>query len=615
MDRLKRIFCVFLALVLLLTSPGVMPVKTEANPAVAGADLLSLGLLFFTWAGVSFEQSDQAVTVVRKFLNTKVGTAMKLSALIAQGVIQEGKKLLLTPDVRVAYKEALPEIHTFVPDDKDEIPVFTGTSYKSVPIGVELNTSRDFFTAENAEAFYKNPAAFSPIVHNDLSGRKAYIDGVPCYLHAFSSNSSKEIKATRVQDRTEVIPWTRVSYKYFFRKKNSALYVCYPYEGYASGKYYYSWTEVKLPCSSIVVCEGPANSSVYYGKSATVNGSSSLAALESANLDENDKQYPIAPVTKVVSSGLAGATTAPGLSAEEYEKILADVLASTAVLPTTPQPTTAEPEPTTATPDEDKVIPVTPDILGGMFNGLRGWLESLLQSILAAIQAIPEKIDSLFESLTAWWTQTIADIKAWWTQTIADVKAWIEVKIQSIGAWWSTFWAETKAAILSISAAITESFTVTFPAWITEVKEWALALPKTLVDVIVMALAAVFVPAAGYWDAKVAALQARFPLFNSILITGKGFNGFFSGLGTRPPIIYIDLGSSTSWAMGGRTIFLDLTWYSKYKPTMDTVIAGFLWLLFAWRFFLRLPGLLRGEVGTIDRLDSYLSEKRKKNGG
>ena len=613
MDRLKRIFCVFLALVLLLTSPGIMPVKTEANPAVAGADLLSLGLLFFTWAGVSFEQSDQAVTVVQKFLNTKVGTAMKLSALITKGVLQEGKKLLLTPDVRVAYKEALPEIHTFVPDDKDEIPVFRGESYKSVPVGVELNTSKDFFTDENAEAFYNNPSAFSPICIDDLDGCKAYLGGIPCSILGIHNNSESAMRAYRLDDKTELFPRFRVPYKFFLRNRNGALYACAPRLSYASGKYY--WEETKLPFSSIVVYDAPANGSVYYGKSATVNGSSSLAALESANLDENEREYPIAPVTKVVSSGLAGATTAPGLSAEEYEKILADVLASTAVLPTTPQPTTAEPEPTTATPDEEKVHPITPDILGGMFDGLKGWLQSLLNSILEAIRAISEKIDSLWESMKAWWSQTIADMKAWWTQTIADIKTWIEVKIQSIGAWWTTFWAETKALILSISTAITEFFTVTFPAWITDVKEWALALPKTLVDAIVLALSAVFVPAAGYWDAKVAALQARFPLFNSILTTGKGFTGFFSGLGSRPPIIYIDLGSSGSWAMGGRTIFLDLTWYSQYKPTMDTVIAGFLWLLFAWRFFLRLPGLLRGEVGTIDRLNSYLSEKRDKNGG
>ena len=262
-------------------------------------------------------------------------------------------------------------------------------------------------------------------------------------------------------------------------------------------------------------------------------------------------------------------------------------------------------EPTATTPDENgETQIVTPDILSGMFSGLKGWLESLLTSILEAIQAIGEKIDAFGES-----------IKAWWTETIADVKAWIEVKIQSIADWWTTFWADTIAAIKALGAAVTEFFTVTFPVWITDVKDWALSLPKTIIDAIIAALTAVFVPAAGYWDAKVAALQARFPLFNSILTTGKGFSGFFSGLGSRPPVIYIDLGSSASWVLGGRTIFLDLTWYSNYKPTMDLIIAGFLWLLFAWRFFLRLPGLLRGEVGTIDRLDSYLDEKRKKNGG
>ena len=174
--------------------------------------------MFFTWAGVSFEQSDQAVTVVQKFLNTKVGMAIKLSALITKGVLQEGKKLLLTPDVRVAYKEALPEIHTFVPDDKDEIPVFTGTSHKSVPIGVELNTSRDFFTVENAEAFYNNSSSFSAIYHPDLDGCKAYIDGIPCQLRAWYNNEGQYMRIYRLDDGTELVPYFSLpKMRYFFR--------------------------------------------------------------------------------------------------------------------------------------------------------------------------------------------------------------------------------------------------------------------------------------------------------------------------------------------------------------------------------------------------------------
>ena len=269
-----------------------------------------------------------------------------------------------------------------------------------------------------------------------------------------------------------------------------------------------------------------------------------------------------------------------------------------------PIPTTPPTEATEATePSETTPTIVTPDILEGMFGGLKGWLESILAAILAAIQAIPEKIDAFQESLTTWWSNTIADIKSW-----------IDIKIQSIADWWTTFWADTIATVKALGLTITEFFTVTFPAWITDVKAWALALPKTITDAIAVALAAAFVPAAGYWDAKIAACVAAFPLFNSIITTGRGLGGFFSGLGSRPPVIYIDLGNSASWAIGGTQKFLDLTWYAQYKPTVDTILSGFLWLLFAWRFFLRLPGLLRGEGGTIDRLGTYFDSKNTKDG-
>lgn len=269
-----------------------------------------------------------------------------------------------------------------------------------------------------------------------------------------------------------------------------------------------------------------------------------------------------------------------------------------------PIPTTPPTEATEATePSETAPTIVTPDILEGMFGGLKGWLESILAAILAAIQAIPEKIDAFQESLTTWWSNTIADIKSW-----------IDIKIQSIADWWTTFWADTIATVKALGLTITEFFTVTFPAWITDVKAWALALPKTITDAIAVALAAAFVPAAGYWDAKIAACMAAFPLFNSIITTGHGLGGFFSGLGSRPPVIYIDLGNSASLAIGGTQKFLDLTWYAQYKPTVDTILSGFLWLLFAWRFFLRLPGLLRGEGGTIDRLGTYFDSKNTKDG-
>lgn len=610
MVRLKRCLCLVLALALLLTWPGFLPQKAEAVAIADDTAVLSLALLFTTWAGVTFNQSDQAVTAMKNFLSTKVSTATSLAGLITKNLVVDGAKLLITGDVRTAFKTALPEIRGFFKADSDIVAstgsgtlsdlVVCGPLYSAPVIPYSSSMSYDDFlvavSSLSSSAIFPSSPGHDYEFYVTLRNKNTIIFKSK-YESAFHVYYGGSIRFSLGDSNFHptFIPFVEEGVS------RTSFRILYFVDG--QPKFASSWNNFS---DVVSVSFRPVSPSppISYNLSQSLNGSSVSSSLDSADLDTANASISIAPVTSVVSSGVAGSTAAPGLSAEEYEKILADVLASTAVIPTTPQPTTAEPEPTTATPEEDKTHVITPDILGGMFEGLKGWLQSLLNSILEAIQAIPEKIDSLWESM-----------KAWWIQTIADVKAWIEVKIQSISDWWTTFWAETKALILSISNALTEFFTVTFPAWITDVKEWALALPKTLVDAIVLALTAVFVPAVGYWDAKVAALQAKFPLFNSILTTGKGFSGFFSGLGTRPPIIYIDLGSSVSWAMGGRTIFLDLTWYSQYKPTMDLVIAGFLWLLFAWRFFLRLPGLLRGEVGTIDRLDSYLSEKRKKNGG
>ena len=582
MDRLKRIFCLFLALAFLLTAPGVVPVKTEADAVVAGLTALgAAGVVGATLLGLGVKPGTSSTDWDSTVSNT-VDHLKTLGYVTADGLMQVLKfanngstvdefKTAITTDVVTACAQFLSSSNVVV-----------SQSSQSSAMDFSVNPFGDYEFSIKPNVGFPVSIFYCEIIHRPSSDWSGWNDRfishyVCCLAYSFASfrvnsNPSKS-----------------------FSSSGSTIY----FSGLGSKEVRKDYGFPKAVVTHSSGFSGDELAQFAFEHFGLISG---LPVGSSSTLDLNVSAVP-AGFTNVTTAYPSWVSSAVTDNSVTYLPI-SITLPGTGVIPTTPQPTTAEPEPTKATPDEDKVIPITPDILSGMFEGLKGWLQSLLNSILEAIQAIPEKIDSLWESM-----------KAWWTQTIADVKAWIEVKIQSISDWWTTFWAETKATIASIAASITEFFTVTFPAWITDVKEWALALPKTLVDAIVLALTAVFVPAVGYWDAKVAALQAKFPLFNSILTTGKGFSGFFSGLGTRPPVIYIDLGSSASWAMGGRTIFLDLTWYSQYKPTMDLVIAGFLWLLFAWRFFLRLPGLLRGEVGTIDRLDSYLSEKRKKNGG
>lgn len=129
--------------------------------------------------------------------------------------------------------------------------------------------------------------------------------------------------------------------------------------------------------------------------------------------------------------------------------------------------------------------------------------------------------------------------------------------------------------------------------------EWCQNLVGNLIDALANLLSSLFAPSADFIANKVNALCAKYPYLDTFLALGTDLKAYFLSLGTKPPIIYIDLGASRgSLPLGGRQAFIDLTWYAEYKATMDGVIAAFLWLWFAWRLWLSLPGLIQGFSGT-----------------
>ena len=124
------------------------------------------------------------------------------------------------------------------------------------------------------------------------------------------------------------------------------------------------------------------------------------------------------------------------------------------------------------------------------------------------------------------------------------------------------------------------------------------SLFEWIVDEILSGIRALFVPSAGFVDAKVDALAERYSFLSSIALLGPSIRDFLGGLGSTPPVIYIDLGSSRgSWFLGGRVVFIDLSWYSDYKPTVDFLLSAFIYLAFCWRLFVKLPGIISGMPG------------------
>ena len=183
------------------------------------------------------------------------------------------------------------------------------------------------------------------------------------------------------------------------------------------------------------------------------------------------------------------------------------------------------------------------------------------------------------------------------------------------------------------------------PAWIQEgltnmvvglrdildaVKALPDAIAEAMADVITGALTKAFAISDTFIATKVEALTLKYPYLDTFLALGADLKAFFLGLGTTPPVIYIDLGASEgSYNIGGQEIFMDLSWYARYKPTMDAVIGGFIWLWLAWRVYLAIPGIISGASGVWgtyniqhernlraeerEQRQQYYTSRRKKN--
>ena len=89
---------------------------------------------------------------------------------------------------------------------------------------------------------------------------------------------------------------------------------------------------------------------------------------------------------------------------------------------------------------------------------------------------------------------------------------------------------------------------------------------------------------------------------------------------TGPPELIIHLGDANShygFEYGGDEYAMDLSWYDEYKPTVDSIVGGFLWLLYLYGVFKHLPEILSG-VGMMDNriedIQSGNKGSRRRNG-
>ena len=118
----RRFLCVLLAL--LTCFCALSPALVQPAEAVAVADdilLASLGLLAASWAGITFTTNAGANTAISNLLESKSVVKSSLAALITKNLVVDGAKLLLTSDVRDAFKTVLPDIKDFFKTDSESV--------------------------------------------------------------------------------------------------------------------------------------------------------------------------------------------------------------------------------------------------------------------------------------------------------------------------------------------------------------------------------------------------------------------------------------------------------------------------------------------------------------
>ena len=81
----------------------------------------------------------------------------------------------------------------------------------------------------------------------------------------------------------------------------------------------------------------------------------------------------------------------------------------------------------------------------------------------------------------------------------------------------------------------------------------------------------------------------------------------FGGNPPGAPSIPLNLGlaqSSYGVDYGGEVEMLDLSWYTPYKSTVDTLISGFMWVAFFWVLFRRAPAIISGAGLAVSRSEN-----------
>lgn len=178
----------------------------------------------------------------------------------------------------------------------------------------------------------------------------------------------------------------------------------------------------------------------------------------------------------------------------------------------------------------------------------------------------------------------------------ADIRQLIVDKVQEVIDWSSGNWKSLFDWAADIRQFFLDKFLDLFEK-LTLIRETLLDIPGLVFDKMKELFEMFFIPDEEAINAKFEAVREKFAFIESVSGYGEHLVGFLqSASGSKAPVITIDLSAySGKYSYGTSTITMDFSWYAKYKPTVDNLVAGIIYATWLWHLYKRIPELIHGQ--------------------
>ena len=210
--------------------------------------------------------------------------------------------------------------------------------------------------------------------------------------------------------------------------------------------------------------------------------------------------------------------------------------------------------------------------LGGYIADARDKVVAGIESIPAYIESTSDKIADVIEGaqavLAGIFSNVLDELKAI-PKSIADIFTDV---IEGAKTGWLTLWD-----------------------WLKKILDAILSLPASIAELIEAILTKVFVPDLAKAQDQILAIQNKFGWVTALNDCIKN-NLTSLKPDSAPPVIYIDFTQAESfkYVPVGKQVAIDFSWYARYKPTGDAIIGSFMWIVYLWYLWKRLPDIISG---------------------